>query len=233
MPSATQISSPSAADGRLSGGAVRVAGGESTSKETSTAALASFRQSSLPTQRRARRHQQSFPLSTLPCSAGFPARQAPNVVPAFVGTAFRGGPFATTKGFSEICSGQVTALAVPNSGSNFGASAPEVKVNGGNVMSTLQLPSKIFPIILRVTCSLLLWTLGASAVDLRIPSVQPKEHRVTITFPVDRAKVEHLQRWVNAGHDPWSRDSQLGRRRSPSPGLAIFRLRTCLVLPRA
>jgi hypothetical protein len=95
--SATQISSPSAGDGRLSGGAVRVAGGESMSKDTSTAALASFRQSSLPTQRRAPRHQQSFALVTLPCSAGLHARQAPNVFRAFAGTAFRGGPFATTK----------------------------------------------------------------------------------------------------------------------------------------
>jgi hypothetical protein len=64
----------------------------------------------------------------------------------------------------------------------------------------------IFP---RVVLSLLLWTLGASAMDLRLTQVQPKVHRVVIHFPVDRTHIEELQRWVNAGHDPWCLDSQL------------------------
>jgi hypothetical protein len=67
----------------------------------------------------------------------------------------------------------------------------------------------ILPVILRITCSLLLWTVGASAMDLRLAQVQPKEHRVTINFPPDRANLEELQRWVNAGHDPWCLDPQL------------------------
>jgi len=68
---------------------------------------------------------------------------------------------------------------------------------------------KAFPMMLRIVCSLLLWSIGASAMDLRITPFAAKEHRVVVTFPVDRAKAEELQRWVNAGHDPWCRDSQL------------------------
>jgi hypothetical protein len=64
----------------------------------------------------------------------------------------------------------------------------------------------IFP---RLVLSLLLWTLGAAAMDLRLTQIQPKVHRVDIHFPIDRAHVEELQRWVNAGHDPWCLDPQL------------------------
>ncbi len=67
----------------------------------------------------------------------------------------------------------------------------------------------ILPVILRITFSLLLWTLGASAMDLRVAQIQPNEHRVTINFPTERSNVEALQRWVNAGHDAWCRDPQL------------------------
>ncbi len=79
--------------------------------------------------------------------------------------------------------------------------------------STGQFPNtnftKILPAILRITFSLLLWTFGASAMDIRVGHVQPKEHRIVLNFPDDRAKAEALQRWVNAGHDPWCRDPQL------------------------
>lgn len=83
----------------------------------------------------------------------------------------------------------------------------------------------MFTIMARVTCSLLLWTLGASAMDLRMSQIQPKDHRVTITFPAERAKIEQLQRWVNAGHDPWCRDAGMVARdalRGISPGLAEY-----------
>jgi hypothetical protein len=66
----------------------------------------------------------------------------------------------------------------------------------------------VLPVIFRITLSLLLWTVGASAMDLRIAPVEPKDHRIVFTFPVDRAKVEALQRWVDAGHDSWCRDPQ-------------------------
>jgi hypothetical protein len=65
------------------------------------------------------------------------------------------------------------------------------------------------PVILRVTLSLFLWTLGASAMDIRLSQTQPKEHRSVISFPVDRTQAESMQRWVNAGHDSWCRDPQL------------------------
>lgn len=67
----------------------------------------------------------------------------------------------------------------------------------------------IFPVILRITFRLLLWTLGAATMNLTAAQAQPKEHRVVQTFPVDRATVENLQRWVNAGHDTWCRDPKL------------------------
>lgn len=65
----------------------------------------------------------------------------------------------------------------------------------------------IFPVILRITLSILLWTLGAASMNLAASEVN--EHRVVKNFSLDRAKVEHLQRWVNAGHDSWCRDPQL------------------------
>jgi hypothetical protein len=81
------------------------------------------------------------------------------------------------------------------------------------------------PVILRVTISLFLWTLGASAMDLPITQTQPKEHRTVLNFPVDRARIQNLQRWVNAGHDSWCRDPQLvadATLRRISPDLAGY-----------
>jgi hypothetical protein len=65
------------------------------------------------------------------------------------------------------------------------------------------------PVILRITLSLFLWTLGVSAMDIRVAQVQSKQNRAVINFPVDKIQAEALQRWVNAGHDPWCRDPQL------------------------
>jgi hypothetical protein len=62
------------------------------------------------------------------------------------------------------------------------------------------------PVVLRVAFSLILWTLGAAAMELDAEPVN--EHRVVYTFAVDRAQAENLQRWVNAGHDAWCRDAQ-------------------------
>ena len=64
----------------------------------------------------------------------------------------------------------------------------------------------ILPVILRITFSLILWTLGAAPMPL---AAEPKEHRVIYTFSVERAQIEELQRWVNSGHDAWCRDAQL------------------------
>jgi hypothetical protein len=67
----------------------------------------------------------------------------------------------------------------------------------------------IFPVILRITFSLILWTLGAANMNLTPAETPPREHRVVKNFPVDRPAAENLQRWVNAGHDDWCRDPQL------------------------
>jgi len=66
---------------------------------------------------------------------------------------------------------------------------------------------KILPVILRITLSLILWTLGGAA--MKLGAEPAKEHRVVYTFAVDRGQTENLQRWVNAGHDGWCRDPQL------------------------
>ena len=65
----------------------------------------------------------------------------------------------------------------------------------------------IFPVILRITCALVLWTMGVTPIVLA--QAQTKEQRDVTNFPIDRAKIENLQRWVNAGHDDWCRDPQL------------------------
>jgi len=84
---------------------------------------------------------------------------------------------------------------------------------------------KFAAVLPRVILSLLFWTFGASAMDLRLAQIQPKAHRVVIRFPIDRARVEELQRWVNRGHDPWCLDPQLvaaSALRRISPDLAEY-----------
>ena len=64
----------------------------------------------------------------------------------------------------------------------------------------------ILPVVLRITLSLILWTLGVS---MTLVAAERKEQRVVYNFPIDRAKIEALQRWVSSGHDDWCRDPQL------------------------
>jgi len=64
----------------------------------------------------------------------------------------------------------------------------------------------ILPVILRITFCLAMWTLGV--MTMSIAEAQTREQRVTQKIPVDRARVENLQRWVDAGHDTWCRDPQ-------------------------
>ena len=66
--------------------------------------------------------------------------------------------------------------------------------------------SIILPVILRITLSLVLWALGVASMNLT--PAQTREHRVVQKYAVDRAKIEALQRWVNAGHDTWCRHPQ-------------------------
>ena len=64
----------------------------------------------------------------------------------------------------------------------------------------------ILPVILRITISLILWTLGVS---MTLIAAEPKQQRLVYSFPTDRAKIEALQRWVSSGHEDWCRDPQL------------------------
>ena len=83
----------------------------------------------------------------------------------------------------------------------------EDAMNGNNQFATSIHHKTIVPVILRITFSLLLWTLGLASMNLVEAHV--KTQRVVRDYPVDRAKLEHLQRWVNAGHDTWCRDPKL------------------------
>jgi len=65
----------------------------------------------------------------------------------------------------------------------------------------------ILPVILRITFCLAMWTLGA--MTMTIAEAQTREQRVVQVIPVDRARVENLHRWVDAGHDAWCRNPQL------------------------
>jgi hypothetical protein len=64
----------------------------------------------------------------------------------------------------------------------------------------------ILPVILRITFCLAMWTLGV--MTMSIAEAQTREQRVAQKIPVDRARVENLQRWVDTGHDTWCRDPQ-------------------------
>ena len=64
----------------------------------------------------------------------------------------------------------------------------------------------ILPVVLRITFCLAMWTMGA--MTMTIAQAQTREHRVVQQIPVDRARVENLQRWVDAGHDTWCRNPQ-------------------------
>ena len=65
---------------------------------------------------------------------------------------------------------------------------------------------QILPVILRVTCFLVLWTLGASTMTVVEARSKSAERRQVKQLPVNHARIENLQRWVNAGHDTWCRD---------------------------
>ena len=76
----------------------------------------------------------------------------------------------------------------------------------GNAKGTTPTIRQILPAILRITFFVVMSTLGAATVT--VVEAQTREHRVVQTIPVNRARVETSQRWVNAGHDVWCRDAK-------------------------
>ncbi len=74
-------------------------------------------------------------------------------------------------------------------------------------MNTIAQRKSLAAILTIIVCTP--FVLGASAADLRVAQIEPKDHALVLRFPIDHAKAEDLQRWVNAGHDPWCRDPQL------------------------
>lgn len=79
-------------------------------------------------------------------------------------------------------------------------------MNGNGVKGVASKLRVILPVILRITFCLAMWTLGA--MTMMIAEAQTREQRVVQEIPVDRARVENLQRWVNGGHDTWCRNPQ-------------------------
>jgi hypothetical protein len=65
----------------------------------------------------------------------------------------------------------------------------------------------ILPAILRIMFCLVMWTLGA--MSMTIAEAQTRGQRVAQEIPVERARVENLQRWVDAAHDTWCRNPQI------------------------
>jgi len=79
-------------------------------------------------------------------------------------------------------------------------------MNRSVVRGAAEKSSVILPVILRITFCLAMWTMGV--MTMTIAEAQTREQRVAQKLPVDRARVENLQRWVHAGHDTWCRDPQ-------------------------
>lgn len=80
-------------------------------------------------------------------------------------------------------------------------------MKGTHQISSLIPYKTILVFILRIAFSLGLCTLGFTSMD-RVEA-QNKPQRMVKEYPVDRAKLEQLQRWVNEGHDTWCRDPKL------------------------
>ena len=80
-------------------------------------------------------------------------------------------------------------------------------MNGTDQISSLIPHKTILVFILRIGFSLGLCTLGLTSMDQ--VEARAKPQRLVKEYPVDRAKLEHLQRWVNQGHDTWCRDPRL------------------------
>jgi hypothetical protein len=76
-------------------------------------------------------------------------------------------------------------------------------------MTTAARNKSLTALLWLVPRSLFFFAICTSAADLRISQTQPKDHHVVLNFPVDRAKAEALQGWVNEGHDSWCTDAQL------------------------
>ena len=158
------------------------------SRKTSTAALDTFRQRCLPNPRRVPRH----PASEKPANKKSRQLRGAGILPAR--------------------KQRVPHAAFPGELHSQTSQAQLVIFQENRMHSTNQKPQTrslrtILPAILRITSSLILWTLGAAT--MQIAAAQTREHREVRNFPMDRAHIETLQRWVNSGHDEWCRDPQL------------------------
>jgi len=191
-------------------------GGVNMSRKPSTAALDSFRRSSFPTRRRAPRHPagENIRSSAPTVSSQFAMNSHPEnssssrdlfVIPEIYchperseGSAFRTTPNSRLRTHSKN--------EAPLTRSQISITQEEAMnctiTNRPSLNVRLTLPA-----LLRAIFALLLLLLGVA----HAPSAnaQTKSNRIVITYPVNRANAENLQRWVNTGHDTWCRDPKL------------------------
>jgi hypothetical protein len=114
-------------------------------------------------------------------------------------------PAGGKRGSNEVKKqqGEVAARTV---GQALLAVCEEDTMNGNTTKRNARTIRQILPVILRITFFLALWTLGA--ISMTVAEAQTRDQRVVQNLPVKRARVENLQRWVNAGHDTWCRDAR-------------------------
>jgi hypothetical protein len=173
------------------------------SRKPSTAALVSFPHTSFRIRRRAPRHPAG---RTIRLSSGHGFSHAAQDGHWEIhchperseGPAFRSRPSDTTRkqyrGDTEFTQAQLRIIK---------EQAMNTAITNRSTHST----QIIFPALLRVTLTLLLFLI---AVTFAPPTyAQTNSHRTVKTYPINRANAQNLQRWVNAGHDTWCRDPKL------------------------
>jgi hypothetical protein len=158
------------------------------SRKTSTAALDTFRQRRLPNQRRVPHH----PASEKPANKKSRQLSGAGVLPARKQRAPHDAFRCELR--SQTSQAQLAIFE-------------EDRMHSTNRKPQTRDFRTIVPVILRITFSLILWTLGAATME--IAAAQTREHREVRNFPMDRAHIETLQRWVNSAQDEWCRDPQL------------------------
>lgn len=156
------------------------------SRKTSTTALDTFRQRRLPNPRRVPRH----PASEKPANKKSRQLRGAGILPARKQRAPRAAFPCELR--SQTSQAQLAIFQ-------------EDRMHSTNQKPQTRNFRTIVPVILRITFSLILWTLGAATMEI----AAAREHREVRNFPMDRAHIETLQRWVNSGHDEWCRDPQL------------------------
>jgi hypothetical protein len=88
-------------------------------------------------------------------------------------------------------------------------------MNTQNITTQSAAGQKMIPMLLSIAGNLLLWTLGFTTMSVATENnpqrvaTQDEAHNFVQEFPVDPARAENLQHWVDSGHDTWCRGANL------------------------